>query len=92
MNIHYEIFQNKAALLSKNNAINNLLGYPNLETKTENYRRDDRYEHPTSGEWAGAVTDELISAMTPQEKLSYYDDSDLKTWEWLIENGWFSEE
>ena len=92
MTKQFEIFSTQSALTTKNTAINTLLGYPNEETDTERYRDNGKWEHPTSGLWAGIVGDALVGAcskMTHEERLPYYDDSDLKSYEWMKDNGWF---
>jgi len=93
MQTYYEIFIMQEDMIEKNNAINTLLGYP--KNGTENYRPNNRFEHPITHKFAGGINSELTNAcskMTSEEKATYYDDSDLKSWEWLIENGWFTGE
>jgi len=84
-----EIFVLEADGLAKNTSINTLLGYPNLETKTMRYR--NLIKHKDQALWAGAINDELINAcegMGASEKANYYNDSDLKDYQYLLDNNW----
>lgn len=88
----FEIFTVEQDGLTKNSSINTLLGYPDEETKTERYR--ELIKKYNQSEWAGVVDDDLVNAcasMTPSERAVYYDDSDLKTYQWLIDNNWFEQ-
>ena len=86
----FQIFITESELDTKTANINVLLGYPDPETHTTTYREGfQKYE---GTEWAGTVKDDLVEAcsgMTPAERLEYYDDSDLKTYQWLSDNDWF---
>jgi hypothetical protein len=93
MTVLWQIFDTLAEIEEKNNNINVLFGYPNPETKTERYR--ESIKHPTLDLWRGCVEDNLIekcASMTAEEKLNYYDSSDLKDQQWLEENGWIESE
>ena len=49
-------------------------------------------KHKDRDLWAGDVDDRLVdlcSAMTAEERLLHYKDSDLKTHQFLIDNNWF---
>ncbi len=86
----FEIFNSLEAIETKDANIDTLYGYPNPETKTITYRDD--IKHPTEELWAGVVDDGLVercSGMTPEERANYYDPSDLKTYQYLEDNGWF---
>jgi len=86
----YEIFTTEGALNTKSTAIDILLGYPNAATKTDRYR--DVLKHDILSSWAGVVDQNLVDAcasMTPTDRLQYYDDTDLKDRQYLIDNGWF---
>ena len=88
----FQIFNTQNDLESCNIAIDLLLGYPDESVKTYRYRPYDKLEHSVSHLWAGAVTDELVDAcieMSSEERLIYYDENNLKTFEWMKENGWF---
>lgn len=90
--IGYEIFNNNTELEIKNHAIDQLLGYPDIETETYRYRPYDKIQKYEGTQWAGIVDNNLINAcaeMTPEERLQYYDDSDLKSPQWLKDNNWF---
>ena len=86
----YEIFTTESDLNNKSTAIDVLLGYPNVTTETERYRIG--FKHHTENLWVGVVDKMLVNAcssMTPTDRLIYYDDSDLKDSQYLIDNGWF---
>lgn len=88
--IEFEIFDIENDGNVKTNNINTLLGYPNVTTGTTSYRT--LIKKYNADQWAGAVTDELVNAcsdMSYEEKLQYYDDSDLKSMQWLNDNDWF---
>ena len=90
MAIYFQIFLTQAEMDEKTDNINVLLGYPNAQTKTETYRDGDQKYEGTS--WAAAVNNDLIeacAAMTSQQRADYYDDSDLKTPQWLENNNWW---
>jgi hypothetical protein len=91
MNKKFEISLIQSDLINKCANIDVLFGYPNLETKTECYREIiKKYD---SEEWAGVVGSDLENAcseMSESERLEYYDPSDLKSRQWLVDNGWFS--
>lgn len=94
MTVLYEIFAIKSEGETKNDAIDNLLGYPKPKYLTYDYRKDDEgyFKHYTEELWAGIVEDELTDAcdgMTHEQKLPYYNDSDLKDGQYLIDNGWY---
>ena len=86
----FEIFTTESALNTKSTAIDTLFGYPNAETKTTMYRCGiEKYE---GTDWAGCVDDVLVAAcseMTAEQRAVYYDDSDLKSYQWLVDNDWF---
>lgn len=86
--VMFEIFETKSAGDTKTESINTLLGYPSEGAQT--YRElMKKYE---ADEWAGVVTSELTSAcekMTYEEKLPYYDENNLKSFQWLKDNEWF---
>ena len=87
--IQYEIFTDLAALDIKTTKINLLFDYPNLDTKTTTYRAP--IKHKNQDLWAAAVCQKLTIAcfgMTSEERALYYDDSDLKDYQFLIDNGW----
>lgn len=87
--VQYEIFTVEADGIAKNSAIDTLFGYPNPATKTDRYRiLIKKYD---ANLWAGIVNTKLTdacSSMTPAERAVYYDDSDLKNDQYLINNGW----
>ena len=91
----FEIFETEEALQAKNILIDKLFGYPKgkgTEHYTERYRDYDRLEKYEGTLWAAIVDSDLIDAcknMAEELRIQYYDDSDLKTNEWLIENGWY---
>ena len=88
----FEIFEDQKDLKVKNALINALFGYPNGKG-TLMYREDDRRKKFEGTQYAGIVDSSLIEAckdMTPEMRLNYYDDSDLKTPEWLTENNWYA--
>lgn len=86
----FEIFTTESPLTTKSTAIDTLYGYPNDVTKTEEYRiGEEKYQ---GTDWCGCVDDILQSTcepMTPEQRAVYYDDSDLKSMEWLNDNNWF---
>jgi len=86
----FEIFSTEVDLNTKSSAIDVLLGYPNTPNKTTMYRCGlEKYQ---STDWVGCVDDNLVDAcasMTPAQRLQYYDDSDLKTPQWLVDNNWY---
>ena len=87
----YEIFSTETAGNTKTSAINTLFGYPNSVTKTDNYRKLIKKYNVSS--WAGPVDQRLIDAcaeMTPGARLLYYDYSDLKSEQYLIDNNWYA--
>lgn len=93
----FQIFSNATEMDKTNKSINELLGYLNPEKNR--YRPDSNMEgitkHYEKDLWAAVVSDELTEActkMAPAEKLKYYDDSDLKTYQWLVENNWYKPE
>jgi hypothetical protein len=86
MEIKYEIFGTEQEGIEKTNKINTLLGYPKGLTL--------RYRKVFSGEeitlYAGAIDQLLIDAclnMTPDERILYYNDTDLKTYQYMEDNG-----
>ena len=87
---NYEIFLTESAMDTKTASINTLLNYPDPLCKTETYRKGLlKYQ---GSDWAAAVDDKLVAAcasMTPAERAVYYDDSDLKAYQWLVDNNWF---
>lgn len=86
----YEIFGTEEAGNTKTSAIDTLLGYPNSPTKTDNYRGLIKKYNVSS--WVGDVDQRLINAcasMTPSDRLLHYQDSDLKDYQWMVDNGWF---
>ena len=89
----YEIFTVEADGITKNDSIDSLFGYPNVGTKTDRYRiLIKKYDEDL---WAGIVNTNLTDAcseMTPAERAVYYDDSDLKNDQYLIDNNWFPPE
>lgn len=88
--IAYEIFEDEEAANQKTKNINVLLGYPNLKTGTLTYR--DLLKKYEADSWAGCVTNELVNAcaeMSYEEKLPYYDESNLESFQWLKDNEWF---
>ena len=89
----YDIFDSTAAIKLKDDAIDLLFGYPDEPKKTKRYRRD--LKHPTKDLWAGIVGNDLISAcinMMPEQRANYYDKANLKTEQYLKDNGWFPED
>ena len=90
MTNQYEIFTVEADGDTKDTAINTLLGYPDPSIKTDRYRI--LIKHYTQNLWAGVVNDQLTNAcssMTPAQRAVYYNDSDLKTYQYLVDNSWF---
>jgi hypothetical protein len=86
----YEIFTSLEDIEIKDNAINQLLGYPNPETHTTQYRLP--FKHDTEDLWAGVVDDELVNAcstMTEEERGQYYDADNLVDRAYLEANHWF---
>ena len=86
----YEIFNSESDLNTKSVAIDVLLGYPNLETKTLKYR--NTFKHKNQTLWAGVVDQTLVDvcqSMTSEECVTYYDNTDLKDHKYLKDNGWF---
>lgn len=86
----YEIFETEKEGDTKTDNINTLLGYPRTKTDTDTYRvLLKKYE---ADEWAGVVTNELVNAcegMSYDKKLQYYDEKNLKSIQWLIDDKWF---
>ncbi len=90
MSKNFEIFTTQSALDTKTSAINTLLNYPDVPSKTDTYR--EGFQKYQGTDWAGVVDDKLVTAcasMTPSERAQYYDDSDLKTYQWLVDNNWY---
>ena len=86
--IGYQIFNTEVEFDTHETSINTLLGIPSLGCTT--YR--EKIKHYTLNQWAGTVTHLLVDAcasMTPEERLVYYDDANLKTPQYLNDNGWF---
>ena len=86
--IGYQIFNTESDFDTHEISINTLLVIPQLGCTT--YR--EKIKHLTLNQWAGTVTQILVdacAAMTPAERLVYYDDNDLKTPAYLDSNGWF---
>lgn len=93
MTVYFEIFDNLESINTHDSSINNLFGYPNAETKTVTYRKP--YKHPVEDLWRGTIKDDLVEAcgnMTPEERANYYDPSELVTYQYLLDNGWFIDE
>lgn len=90
MEVLFEIFTDYSLLEQKNANINKLLGYPNFVTDTYEYRKSRKKYN--ANVWAAIVGEELVNAcknMTPAERSNYYDEENLKDFEYLIDNGWF---
>lgn len=88
--LKYEIFTDLIVLNTKTAWIDLLYGYPNVETKTTTYR--NAIKHKDEDLWAGAVDEKLINAcsgMSAEDRLQYYDDSDLKDNQYFLDNNWF---
>jgi hypothetical protein len=85
--IRYEIFNGGYEVgLEKTARINALLGYP--KGKTLRYR--NIFPDDLGVVWAGGVDKILVDAcanMTPEERILYYDDSDLKTYQFMEDAG-----
>ena len=89
--VQYEIFTVESDGTTKNAAIDTLFGYPNAETKTDRYRV--LIKKYNANLWAGIVNTNLTDAcsqMSPADRAQYYNDSDLKNDQYLIDNGWFA--
>jgi len=87
----FEIFEIESELITKSTAIDMLFVYPNAETKTERYR--EAIKKYDADEWAATVgsdLEEACSDMSESQRLEYYDPSDLKSRQWLVDNEWFS--
>ena len=89
----FQIFETQEELKAKNAAIDALFGYPN-DKGTVRYRDDGRKKYEGT-QWAAIVDSTLIDkceaeGMTPEQTLEYYDGANLKTPEWLTENGWYA--
>lgn len=90
MALQYEIFDSEVQAVNKTESINLLLGYPKPVVKTVTYR--EIVKHSDQNLWAAGIDSELINAcssMTVLERLSYYGSSDLKSTQYLTDNGWF---
>lgn len=88
--VQYEIFTIKNNGDTKSAAIDDLMGYPTPNGKTERYR--DLIKHNTQDLWAGIITDKLVhicSSMTSEQRAFMYDELDLKDTEYLKDNNWF---
>ena len=87
----FEIFVDQTSLDIKTSLIDGLLSYPDVPVKTDLYRVGmQKYE---GTEWSGTVDQNLVDAcagMTPEQRAIYYDDSDLKSYQWLVDNDWFA--
>ncbi len=87
----FEIFSTEIEMKTKDSSINTLLGYPKNKDKMDVYRVG--FQKYQGTDWAACVDDELINAcsgMTPEQRAQYYDDSDLKSYQWLIDNNWYA--
>jgi hypothetical protein len=88
----FEIFTVEAEGDIKSAAIDELLGYPNVNTQTDTYRC--LLKHVSQDLWAGVVDDVLVEAcgsMSDVERAQYYNDSDLKDSDYLEQNNWYGE-
>ncbi len=86
----YEIFTAEADGDTKNGVIDTTFGLPNTSIKTTFFRK--LFKHKDQDLWAGLVDDEVTNAcssMTPEDRALNYDDSDLKTYQNLVDDGWF---
>ena len=94
--VQYEIFTIEINGIAKNDAIDSLFEYPNPATETDRYRGtsdDPLIKKYDANLWAGIVNTHLTDAcasMTPAERAIYYNDSDLKNDQYLIDNGWYA--
>lgn len=90
MTHEFEIFLTQELMDTKTVAIDGLLKYPNVAVKTTAYRAGMKKYQGT--DWAATIDHKLVEeceGMTPEERLVYYDDSDLKSYQWLVDNNWF---
>lgn len=86
--VGYQIFNTENDFDTKTNSINVLLSIPGPGRL--DYR--EKIKHFTQALWAGTVHQDLVdscASMTPSERLSYYDEFNLKTPQYLDDNGWF---